>query len=212
MIFITGCCQKSFQSDNKIKTPRVSVDQMYFSSLDYISIELVQQLKSRLVQKNLQINIIRLYAHTHTHHIGKLVPLPPVGPATPNGQGAANQVPDRVGIPLVVDLASGPSTDPYIDVCNGDESACDLISVFPLIVLTSTWRLMISYSSLVKFREASVTGEVSGSFHASPPRGMTLPFVISHLSHPIEGLFEMQCTHTVCLGEMQCTLPMEQLK
>ena len=46
----------------------------------------------------------------HTLHIGKLVPLPPVGPATPNGQGAANQVPDRVGIPLVVDPTSGPST------------------------------------------------------------------------------------------------------
>ena len=102
--------------------------------------------------------------------------------------------------------------DPYIDICKGDESACDLISVFPLIVLASTWRLMISYSSLVEFKEASLTGEVSGRFHASPPRGMTLPFVTSRPSHPIEGLFEMQCTHTVCLGEMQRTLPMEQLK
>ena len=102
--------------------------------------------------------------------------------------------------------------DPYIDICKGDESACDLISVFPLIVLASTWRLMISYSSLVEFREASVTGEVFGSFHAFPPRGMTLPFVTSRPSHPIEGIFEMQCTHIVCLGEMQRTLPMEQLK
>ena len=102
--------------------------------------------------------------------------------------------------------------DPYIDVCKGGESACDLISVFPLIVLASTWRLMISYSSLVEFRKASVTGEVSGRFHASPPRGLTLPFVSSRPSHPIEGIFEMQCTHYVYLGEMQHTLPMEQVK
>ena len=55
--------------------------------------------------------------------------------------------------------------DPYIDICKGDESACDLISVFSLIVLASTWRLRASYSSLVEFSEASVTGEDSGSFH-----------------------------------------------
>ena len=102
--------------------------------------------------------------------------------------------------------------DPYIDIYKGDESACDLISVFPLIVLASTWRLMISYSSLVEYKEASVTGEVSGRFHASPPRGLTLPFVSSCPSYPIERIFEMQCTHRVHLGEMQCTLPMEQLK
>ena len=102
--------------------------------------------------------------------------------------------------------------DPYIDICKGDEWACDLISVFPLIVLASTWRLMISYSSLVEFREASVTGEVSGRFHAFPPRGLTLPFVTSRPSHPIEGIFEMQRTHRVYLGEMQHTLPMEQVK
>ena len=64
---------------------------------------------------------------------------------------------------------------------------------------------MISYSSLRECGEASVTGEVYGSFHASPPRGMTLPFVTSRPSHPIEGLFEMQHTHTVYLGEMQPT-------
>ena len=102
--------------------------------------------------------------------------------------------------------------DPYIDICKGDESDCDLISVFPLIVLASTWRLMIPYSSLVEFREASVTGEVSGRFHASPPHGMTLPFVISHPSYPTEGTFEMQRTLTVYLGEMQRTWPVEQLK
>ena len=55
--------------------------------------------------------------------------------------------------------------DPYIDVCKEDESACDLISVFSLSVLASTWRLKASYSSLVEFSEASVTGEDSGSFH-----------------------------------------------
>ena len=102
--------------------------------------------------------------------------------------------------------------DPYIDICKGDESACDLISVFPLIVLASTWILMISYSSLVEFREASVIGEVSGRFHASPPRELTLPFFISCPSHPIEGIFEMQRTYCVYLGGMQRTLPMEQVK
>ena len=55
--------------------------------------------------------------------------------------------------------------DPYIDVCKEDESACDLISVFSLSVLASTWRLKASYSSLVEFSEASVIGEDSGSFH-----------------------------------------------
>jgi len=85
--------------------------------------------------------------------------------------------------------------DPYIDICKGDESACVLISVLPLIVLASTWRLMISYSSLVEFREASVTGETSGRFHAFPPCRLTLPFVSSRSLHPIEGLFEMQRTH-----------------
>ena len=55
--------------------------------------------------------------------------------------------------------------DPYIDICKEDESACDLISVFSLSVLASTWRLKASYSSLVEFSEASVIGEDSGSFH-----------------------------------------------
>ena len=55
--------------------------------------------------------------------------------------------------------------DPYIDICKGDESACDLISVFSLTVMASTWRLRVSYSSLVEFSEASVIGEDSGSFH-----------------------------------------------
>ena len=102
--------------------------------------------------------------------------------------------------------------DPYIDICKGDELACDLISVLPLIILASTWILMISYSSLVEFREANVIGEVSGRFHASPPRVLTLPFVTSRPSHHIEGLFEMKRTHRVYLGEMQCTLPLQQVK
>jgi len=102
--------------------------------------------------------------------------------------------------------------DPYIDICKGDESACVLISVLPLIVLSSTWRLMISYSSLVEFREASVTGETSRRFHAFPPCILTLPFVSSRSSHPIEGLFEMQHTHWVYLGEMHRTLAMEQVQ
>jgi len=102
--------------------------------------------------------------------------------------------------------------DPYIDICKGDESACVLISVLPLIVLASTWRLMISYSSLVEFREASVIGETSGRFHAFPPCRLTLPFVSSRPSHPIEGIFEMQRTHWVYLGEMHRTLAMEQVQ
>jgi len=71
---------------------------------------------------------------------------------------------------------------------------------------------MISYSSVVEFREASVIGEVSGRFHAPPPCGLTLPFVPSRPSHPIEGIFDMHCTYCVYLGGMQCTLPMEQVK
>ena len=55
--------------------------------------------------------------------------------------------------------------DPYIDICNGDESAYDLISVFSLIVLASTWRLRAFYSSMVEFSEAIVIGEDSRSFH-----------------------------------------------
>ena len=47
---------------------------------------------------------------------------------------------------------------------------------------------------------------------ASPPREMTLPFVVSLPSHHIEGLFEIQRGHTVYLGEMQRTWPVEQLK
>ena len=94
----------------------------------------------------------------------------------------------------------------------GESASGILISVLSLIVLGSTWRFVISYSSLGEFREASVTGEVSGRFHASPPRRLTLPFVTSHPSHLIEGLFEMKCTHRVYLGEIQRTLLMEQLK
>jgi len=55
--------------------------------------------------------------------------------------------------------------DPYIDVSREDESAYVLTCGFSLSVLASTWRLRASYSSLVEFIEASVTGEDSGSFH-----------------------------------------------
>ena len=88
----------------------------------------------------------------------------------------------------------------------------DFISVLSLIVLDSTWRLMISYSSLGECREASVTGEVSGRFHDPPPCRLTLPFVHSRPSHPIEGLFSMDHTSRVHLGGMQCTLTMEQVR
>ena len=103
--------------------------------------------------------------------------------------------------------------DPYIDVCKGGELAFGiLISVLSLIVLDSTWRMMISYSSLGKFREASFTREVSARFHDPPPRKLTLSFVHSHPSHPIEGLFSMHSTLYVYLGGMQRTLSMEQVR
>ena len=77
----------------------------------------------------------------------------------------------------------------------GGESASGiLISVLSLIVLGSTWRFMISYSSLGEFREASVTGEVSRRFHDHPPWKLSLPFVYSRPSHPTEGLSSMHHT------------------
>jgi len=100
--------------------------------------------------------------------------------------------------------------DPYIDVCKGGwVSFWDLVSVLSLIVLDSTWRMMISYSSLGEFREASVTGEVSGRFHDFPPRILPLSFVHSRLSHPIERIFSMHLTLCVYLGGMHHTLSME---
>jgi len=72
--------------------------------------------------------------------------------------------------------------------------------------------MMISYSSLGEFREASVTGEVSGRFHDFPPHTLPLPFVHSRPSHPIEGLFNMHHTLYVYLGGMQRTLSMEQVR
>jgi len=72
--------------------------------------------------------------------------------------------------------------------------------------------MMISYSSLGEFREASVTGEVSGRFHDFPPLTLPLPFIHSHPSHPIEGIFSMHHTLYVYLGGMQCTLSMKQVR
>ena len=103
--------------------------------------------------------------------------------------------------------------DPYIDVCKGGWSSFwDLISVLSMIVLDSTWRMMISYSFLGEFREASVTGEVSRRFHDHPPRTLPLPFVHSCPSHAIEGLFIMHHTSCVHLGGMHHTLTMEQVR
>ena len=88
----------------------------------------------------------------------------------------------------------------------GGESASGiLISVLSLIVLDSTWRLMISYSSLGEFREASVRGEVSGRFHDHPPCKLSLPFVYSCPSHPIEWIFSMH--HTFCMWQVRCITP-----
>jgi len=88
----------------------------------------------------------------------------------------------------------------------GGESASGiLISVLSLIVLDSTWRLMISYSSLGEFREASVTGEVSGRFHEDPPCKLSLPFVYSRPPHPTEGISSMH--HTLYTGQVRCIAP-----
>ena len=65
---------------------------------------------------------------------------------------------------------------------------------------------MISYSSLGEFREASVTGEVSGRFHDHPPRKLSLPFVHSHPSHPTEGISSMH--RTFYTGQVRCIAPL----
>ena len=64
---------------------------------------------------------------------------------------------------------------------------------------------MISYSSLVEFREASVTGEVSGRFHDHPPCKLSLPFVYSRPSHPTEVLSSMH--HTFYNKKVRCIAP-----
>lgn len=87
--------------------------------------------------------------------------------------------------------------DPYRWLQGDDSASGILISVLSLIVLDSTWRLMISYSSQGEFKEVGVTGEVSGRFHDHPPRKLSLPFVHSHPSHPIEGIFSMHRTSRV---------------
>jgi len=71
--------------------------------------------------------------------------------------------------------------------------------------------MMISYSSLGEIKEASATGEVFGRFHDFPPRTLPLPFVHSHPSHPIEGIFHMHHTLYEYLGGMHRTLSMEQV-
>ena len=65
---------------------------------------------------------------------------------------------------------------------------------------------MISYSSLGEFREASVTGEVSGRFHDHPPCKLSLPFIYSHPSHPTEGAFSMH--FTFCMWQVRCIVPL----
>ena len=65
---------------------------------------------------------------------------------------------------------------------------------------------MISYSSLGEFREASVIGELSGIFYDHPPRKLSLPFVLSHPSHPTEGLFSMH--HTLYTWQVGCIAPL----
>ena len=88
----------------------------------------------------------------------------------------------------------------------GESASSILISVLSLIVLDSTWRLMISYSSLGKFREASVIREVSGRFYDHPPRKLSLPFVHSCPFHPTEVLFSMH--RTLYTGQVGCIAPL----
>ena len=87
----------------------------------------------------------------------------------------------------------------------GESASGFFISVLPLIVLDSTWRLMISYSSLGEIKEASVRGEVSGRFYDPPPRKLSLPFVHSRQSHPTEGPSSMH--RTFYTGKVICIAP-----
>ena len=87
----------------------------------------------------------------------------------------------------------------------GESSFGILISVFSLIVPASTWRMVISYSSLVENREASVRGEASRRFHELPPRNLSLPFVHSRPSHPTEEQFSVH--RTLYTGKVICITP-----
>ena len=93
----------------------------------------------------------------------------------------------------------------YIWLQGGEPYFGVLISVLSLIVPDSTWRMMISYSSLVENREESVRGEASGRFHDLPPRNLSLPFVHSWPSHPTEEPFSMH--HTLYNGKVICIAP-----
>ena len=59
---------------------------------------------------------------------------------------------------------------------------------------------MISYSSLVENREASVRGEAFGRFYDLPPRKLPLSFFHSHSSHPTEGPSSIH--HTLYIGKV----------
>ena len=88
----------------------------------------------------------------------------------------------------------------------GESASRILISVCSLIVLDSTWILMISYSSLGEFREASVTREVSRRFHDDPPCKLSLPFVYSRPSHLTKGLSNMH--RTFCIEQVRASHPL----
>ena len=90
-------------------------------------------------------------------------------------------------------------------IVGGESTSRIFISVLSLIVIDSTWRLMISYSSLGEIREASVRGEASGRFYGPPPRKLSLPFVHSRPSHPTEGPSSMHCT--LYTGKVICIRP-----
>ena len=88
--------------------------------------------------------------------------------------------------------------DPFIDVC---KSVSHLQGFDQCHSTCYNWFhseiSQISYSSLGKFREASVIGEVSRRFHEQPPSKLSRTFFHPHPSHPIEGLISMHRTLVV---------------
>ena len=96
--------------------------------------------------------------------------------------------------------------DPFIDVCKVvshlqvfDQCHSNCCSWFHLEI---SW---ISYSSLGKFREASVIREVSRRFHEHLLSKMPWTFVHPRSSHPTEGLISMH--HTWLVQQSVCIAP-----
>ena len=87
----------------------------------------------------------------------------------------------------------------------GESASMILISFIALVVLGSTWRFQISYSSLGELREASVKWAASRRFSGSPLSKLLVPFVCSRSSHLTEGL---SCMHrTFFMWQVRCIAP-----